>query len=338
MSVSTEPLLQVRSLVKEFPVRHERGRVVHAVTQVSFDMFRGETLGLIGESGSGKTTVGRCIIGLTGATSGSIKLNGSEIVGLSARQMRNLRSRIQIVFQDPRDSLNPRMRVGEIIDEPIRFFTELSKPERKARLREVLDLVQLPADVADRYPVELSGGVQQRIGIARALAPNPELVILDEPTSELDVSVRAEIVRLLRQLQQELHIAYLFISHDLTAVREVSDRIAIMYLGEVVEIASASDIFDEQLHPYSKALLASVLFPDPSRIPGEVSLVGEIPSPVDLPSGCFLHPRCPYRDEQCLSDHPDLAMQYGRDVRCLRVEGIKHGTVRARSDSDLVPS
>ena len=318
----SEPLLRVRELVKHFPVRREKGRIVHAVNDVSFDIQPGESLALIGESGSGKTTVGRCIIGLTAATSGSVQLAGQELTRLSPAEMRKVRSRVQMVFQDPRDSLNPRMRIGSIIEEPLANFTSLSKAERHDRVAEVLRLVQLDRAVADAYPGVLTGGEQQRVGIARALATNPELVILDEPTSELDVSVRGEIVRLLNRLQQELGLAYLFISHDMTAVKEVSDRIAIMYLGEIVEVADTAALLREQFHPYSQALLASVLFPDPDARHSLIQLQGEIPSPIDLPTGCYLHPRCPYSTAHTAEAHPELEDFQGRLVRCWRSREI----------------
>lgn len=325
MANSQEPLLEVRDLVKHFPVRHERNRWVHAVNGVSLDVFPGETLGLIGESGSGKTTVGRCIVGLAKPTSGAIRLRGQDLHRLSGREIRSVRSRIQMVFQDPRDSLNPRMKVGQIIEEPLLFFTGASNKERAERVEAILEQVQLDRTILSERPRPLPGGVQQRVAIARALASSPDLVILDEPTSELDVSVRAEIVRLLKRLQQDLGIAYLFISHDLTAVKELSRRIAIMYLGEVVESTGVIEMFHEQLHPYSKALLASVLFPDPERPYSSAELSGEIPSPVDLPTGCFLHPRCPYALSRCVAEHPELANQFGRAVRCLRAADIRSG-------------
>jgi len=327
--VAAAPVLEVRDLVKHFPVRGERGRLVHAVNGVSFDALPGETLALIGESGSGKTTVGRCILGLTRATSGSITLGGQDVTRLTGNDLRRLRARMQMVFQDPRDSLNPRMRCGQILEEPLANFTNLGRAERRARVQETLELVALAPEVADAYPGSLTGGEQQRIGIARALATRPDLVILDEPTSELDVSVRGEIVRLLRRLQAELGLTYIFISHDMTAVREVSHRIAIMYLGEIVEVAAADELFAEQYHPYSQALLASVLYPDPDIHHSAIALEGEIPSPIDLPTGCFLHPRCPYRTEQTEEHHPELTDHGGRAVRCWRVEEILADPARA---------
>lgn len=326
-------LLEVDNLVKYFPIPRERGRVVHAVNGVSLKIAGGETLGLIGESGSGKTTVGRCIVRLARATSGSIRLSGEELTSLSERAMRETRAKLQMVFQDPRDSLPPRIRVKKIIEEPLVNFSPLSKNERRSRVGELLHLVQLDPSAGDKYPQQLTGGAQQRVAIARALATDPDLIVLDEPTSELDVAVRADIVRLLQTLQSKLGTAYLFISHDLTAVKEISHRIAIMYLGEIVEESATDEMFQEQFHPYSKALLTSVLFPDPERHEEVFLLEDEIPSPVDLPSGCFLHPRCPYADDRSRTEHPPLELELGRPVRCWHAAKIRVDRKRGHSDA-----
>jgi oligopeptide/dipeptide ABC transporter ATP-binding protein len=318
-------LLEARNLVKRFPVRGERSKWVHAVNDVSFSIEEGEAFALIGESGSGKTTIGRCILRTTTPTSGSITLGGTDLTTLSERAMRPWRARVQAVFQDPSDSFNPRWTIGRSIDEVLRNCTSLEKDERDQRIREVLELVHLQPSVAHGRAGRLSSGVQQRAAIARALAPRPELIVLDEPTSHLDVVLRAEVVRLLKELQDELGTAYLFISHDLASVRELSDRVGIMYLGEMVEMASGEDLFARQLHPYGKALLASVLTPDPEVELSDLELSDEIPSPVDLPTGCFLHPRCPYADpERCARTHPPLDPYAGHEVRCLRVDEIDH--------------
>jgi oligopeptide transport system ATP-binding protein len=323
-AVKQEPILTVDSLVKHFPVRRS-AKVVHAVNSVSFSIGSGETLGLVGESGSGKTTVGRCILRLIEPTSGHIVFNGTDLTTISKSKLRRLRSSIQMVFQEPYESLNPRFTSRSIVEENLRLAGVSSGHERRQRVSEVLELVRLPARVANTYPHELTGGEQQRLSIARALSTRPALIVLDEPTSALDITVRAEIIRLLRDLQQQTEVALLFISHDLTAVKEISHRVAIMYLGEIVEVAETGDLFSRQLHPYSLALLASVLFPDPSVPLGRVKVAGEIPSPVDLPSGCHLHPRCPYSIPMCKEQWPSLREVAGRRVACHRAEDILRG-------------
>ena len=305
MSASEQVVLRVDHLVKHFPIRHSRD-VVHAVNDVSFDVRPGETLALVGESGSGKTTVGRCILKLIEATSGRIIFNDQEIASLTQKKFRRLRPRVQMVFQEPYDSLDPRMSIRQILDENLLLEGRLDRAARERRVLELLEITHLPVSLRDRYPHELTGSEQQRVGIARAISTKPDLVVLDEPTSALDISVRAEIIGLLKQLQRETGIAYLFISHDMTAVKEISHRVAIMYLGAIVEVAPNPDIFDAQLHPYGQALLASVLFPDPDAVRAPVTLKGEIPSPVNLPSGCFLHPRCPFALPICAIDRPEL--------------------------------
>jgi oligopeptide transport system ATP-binding protein len=330
--VSTRPaarasqttLLKARNLVKRFPVRGERAKWVHAVNDVSFEIKKGEAFALIGESGSGKTTIGRCILRTVKPTSGSIIFGNTDLTTLSDKEMRPWRAHLQAVFQDPSDSFNPRWTVARSIDEVLRNCTSMEQAERRERIEEVISLVHLEPSVADARPGRLSSGVQQRAAIARALAPRPDLIVLDEPTSHLDVVLRADIVRLLKELQASLGTAYLFISHDLASVREISDRVGIMYLGEMVETASGEDLFERQLHPYGKALLASVLTPDPDVELSDLTLSDEIPSPVDLPSGCFLHPRCPYADHgRCATTHPPLEAYQGREVRCIRVAEIE---------------
>ena len=320
MSSAERAVLRVEHLVKHFPIRHSPD-LVHAVNDVSFEVRAGETLALVGESGSGKTTVGRCILKLADATSGRIVFNGQDITALSQKAFRRLRPQVQMVFQEPYDSLNPRMSIRQILDENLLLEGRLDRTARERRVDELLELTHLPRTVRERYPHELTSSEQQRVGIARAIATKPDLVVLDEPTSALDISVRAEIIGLLKALQRETGIAYLFISHDLTAVREVSHRVAIMYLGAIAEVAPNPEIFDAQLHPYGKALLASVLFPDPDAVRPPVSLQGEIPSPVNLPTGCYLHPRCPFALPICAADRPMLRAFGGeRQAACHRAD------------------
>ena len=309
-------LLEVRNLVKYFPVRGSRSDVVHAVNGVSFDLGRGEALGLVGESGSGKTTIGRLIMRLIDPTSGSIVFDGKTISDEKESKVRLLRSRMQMVFQEPHASLNPTQSVTRNIEEPLRV-RRLSGGARRARVQEVLDIVRLGSEAAHKYPHQLSAGQAQRVGIARAIATEPELVVLDEPTSQLDIAIRADIIQVLMDIREELKIAYLFISHDLTAVKSVCSRIAIMYLGRVVEIGTTDDLFDGQRHPYSKALLTSVLYPDPDAHLPDFRLEGEIPSPIHLPRGCHLYDRCPLATHECLDFYPPLEEKVpGWDAAC----------------------
>jgi oligopeptide transport system ATP-binding protein len=276
------------------------------VDDVSLDLRPGETLGLVGESGSGKTTVGRCILRLIEPTSGSIVFQGQDIARLKSKQLRHLRSRMQMVFQEPYSSFDPRMKIADIIAEPLEWAGE-PKTVRRNRATELVEMVGLDRRVLNLYPHQLSGGQQQRAGIARAIATNPDLLILDEPTSTLDLTARAEINDLLVQLQEELKIAYIFISHDLTSVRYLSHRVAVMYLGKLVEIGPWEEVFEDPQHPYTKALLQSVLFFDRNlRHERKFVLEGEIPSPVDLPAGCHLYGRCPLAEEACQYSYPDL--------------------------------
>ncbi len=312
------PVLELASLVKRFPVKG--GRQLTAVNDVSFTIRRGEALGLVGESGSGKTTVGRCILRLLDASDGSIFFKGKDISRLSREQFRSMRSRIQIVFQDPFDSMDPRQRIADALSEPIRLTGASTPAQRSRRVDELLELVGLNREARDLYPHQMSAGELQRVGIARAIATEPDLIIFDEPTSALDVSVRADILNLLRDLQRRLGIAYLFISHDLTAVRRLCHRTAILYLGKLVEIGETEALFDAPIHPYSRALLSSVLYPDPEQVRSTFALSGEIPSPIDLPPGCALHTRCPMASEQCSTVEPPLQEKTpGRRLACLNV-------------------
>ncbi len=330
---SQSPLLQVSRLVKEFPLRGSPHRV-HAVNGVSFTIAAGETLALVGESGSGKTTVGRCILGLLKPTSGEVRFRGERVDHLTNRQFRALRPRIQLVSQEPHDSLNPRRSVYSTIVEPLQLQHALSKTEQRRRVVELMDAVGLGSRYARKLPGALSDNEAQRVNIARAMATRPDLVVLDEPTSSLDIAVRIGIVDLLGQLQATLGVAYLFISHDLTAVRHISDRVCVMYLGQIVEEAPtktlfagleeppAKQLFEHARHPYSIALLSSVLYPDPATKTEPFVLAGEIPSPVVLPRGCFLSPRCPMVIAECASEIALKAVVAGtHSVRCIRAQG-----------------
>jgi peptide/nickel transport system ATP-binding protein len=304
------PLLEVRDLKKHFPLRGLLGALtghVYAVDGVSFTINRGETLSLVGESGCGKSTVGRCILRLTEPTAGEVLIDGQRIDGLSESALRPLRRRIQVVFQDPFSSLNPRMRVGDIIAEPIvNFGLAANKSELEDRVAGLMDKVRLPRDAVRRHPHEFSGGQRQRIGIARALAPGAELIVCDEAVSALDVSVKAQIVNLLAALQDELGLALLFISHDLAIVEHVTHRVAVMYLGKIVEIADRRTLFASPHHPYTRALLSAVPVPDPTVRRDRVILRGDVPSPIKPPSGCRFHTRCPYVFDRCRSEEPLL--------------------------------
>jgi len=317
------PLLEVIDVAKRFQVgtRFSRQglRTVHALDGVSFTVMPGETLGLVGESGCGKSTLGRCITRLYDLTSGTLRFAGADISSMSQRQMRPMRRRIQMVFQDPYASLNPRRRVRDLIAEPLRVHTAMSEAEIGKRVAELLDIVGLKPDHAMRFPHEFSGGQRQRIGIARAIALNPELIVLDEPVSALDVSVQAQIVNLLADLQERLNLTYIFIAHDLSVVRQVSTRIAVMYLGSIVEMGSADDIFSRPAHPYTQALISAVPVPDLAAQGSakRIVLTGDVPSPVNPPSGCRFHTRCRIAQERCRSERPALVEQApGRKVAC----------------------
>jgi peptide/nickel transport system ATP-binding protein len=305
------PLLEVRGLKTYFPLRGGllRGVTghVHAVDGVSFSVAKGETLALVGESGCGKSTVGRSILRLVEPTEGEILLDGERIDNLAMRDLKRLRRRIQVVFQDPYSSLSPRMRVRDIIAEPlINFGLARGRAEIDDRVAALLDKVSLPRDAMRRYPHEFSGGQRQRIGIARALAPDPDLIICDEAVSALDVSVKAQIINLLSDLQAEFGLALLFISHDLAIVEHLTHRVAVMYLGKIVEIADCETLFAHPRHPYTQALLSAVPVPDPTVRKQRLVLAGDVPSPVHPPSGCRFHTRCPYAFDRCFVEEPLL--------------------------------
>jgi oligopeptide/dipeptide ABC transporter ATP-binding protein len=319
-----EVLLSVRNLSKRFPIKGGiLGREVasvRAVQNISFDLYKGETLGLVGESGCGKSTLGRCILRLIEPTEGEIFYKGTDIIKNNPTEMRKLRRYMQIVFQDPYASLNPRMTVEEILGEPL-IIHNLAKTrdERRKRIFELLDLVGLRREAIARYPHEFSGGQRQRICIARALAVQPEFIVCDEPVSALDVSIQAQIVNLLQDLQKELKLTYLFIAHDLKVVEHISNRVAVMYLGKIAEVAEAEELYRHPKHPYTKALLSAIPLPDPTYKKDRVILQGDVPSPINPPNGCFFHPRCPIAvDGVCNEKFPEL-----RDV------GSEHGLHRA---------
>jgi peptide/nickel transport system ATP-binding protein len=312
INTHNDVLVSIQNLKKHFKVKlgafGERSGVVHAIDGVSFDIRRGETLGLVGESGCGKSTTGYTIIQLYKPTSGSVKYNGRELTGLTEQQLRPIRKEVQIVFQDPYSTLNPRMTIGDSIAEPIRSHSTISKPDLRNKVETLLQDVGLSRDLADRYPHEFSGGQRQRICIARALAVNPDFVVCDEPVSALDVSIQAQIINLMQDLQEKYHLTYLFIAHDLAVVRHISNRIAVMYLGKIMEIADKDELFGMPLHPYTRSLLSAVPEADPQieRTRQRIILEGDVPSALSPPSGCRFHTRCPIAADRCTVEEPAL--------------------------------
>jgi oligopeptide/dipeptide ABC transporter ATP-binding protein len=317
-------LIRVEGLTKYFPVRIGfAGRArVHAVDGVDLEILEGETFGLVGESGSGKSTLGRCILRLIDPTSGRIWFDGQELTKLRGEELRKTRLRLQIVFQNPVASLDPRMRAGQTIAEPLRVHQGASPQEARVKVQELLRRVGLHPEVAEKYPHELSGGQCQRIAVARALALEPRFLVLDEPTSSLDVSVQAQIVNLLKELQAELGLTYLFITHDLALVSYLADRVGVMYLGKIVEVGGAVDVLEHGQHPYTRALRNAVPLPDPERLKAHVPLTGEIPSAQEPPSGCRFRTRCPWARERCAAEEPPLRHVGPTWVACHFVEDI----------------
>jgi oligopeptide/dipeptide ABC transporter ATP-binding protein len=309
---SIAPLLDVQHLVKTFPMRgslfRRSNEVVQAVSDVSFSVGRGETLSLVGESGCGKSTTARCVVRILDPDSGRVTFDGVELTGLGAEALRRQRRRFQMVFQDPQASLNPRMTVGDLLLEPLEVHG-IEPGDERARVAELLELVQLPTDAATRYPHQFSGGQRQRIGVARALAVGPDLLVLDEPVSALDVSIQAEIIRLLERLRSELELGFLFIAHDLSVVRHLSDRVAVMYLGRIVELGTAAEVYESSAHPYTQALLSAAPIPDPlvERRRQRIVLTGEPPTQTAPPSGCRFRTRCWKATDRCAEETPALA-------------------------------
>lgn len=327
---SDDVLLEVRNLKMYFPVTsgilfQRKIADIKAVDNVSFTIKKGETLGLVGESGCGKTTTGRCILQLYKPSEGEIMFNGIDLMKISNKEMRAVRRDMQVIFQDPYGSLNPRMTCGDIIGEPLKVHKlSATKGEYRDRVSELLTVVGLNPYMADRYPHEFSGGQRQRIGIARALAVNPSFIVCDEPVSALDVSIQAQVINLLEELQDELGLTYLFIAHDLSVVRHISDRVAVMYLGHIVEIADRNELYENPLHPYTKALLSAVPIPDPviEAQRERIILTGDVPSPMNPPSGCVFHTRCPVMIDDCQLTMPELReVVPDHWVACIRVEG-----------------
>lgn len=316
-----EALIRVRNLVKHFAVEGSDD-VVRAVDDVSFDIFRGETLGLVGESGCGKSTVGRSILRLIEPTSGEVWFEGKDVTNLGKNDLRQIRREMQIIFQDPYASLNPRLNILSIISEPLKIHGIGNKTEQKERVAELLKKVGLDPNYMFRYPHEFSGGQRQRLGIARALALNPKLIVADEPVSALDVSVQAQVVNLLQDLQSEFGLTYLFISHGLAVVEHISQRVAVMYLGKIVEIAESKELYENPLHPYTKALLSAIPIPDPRRKRERIVLQGDVPTPINPPSGCRFRTRCPFAIEDCAKVVPELReIKPNHFAACIRVEG-----------------
>lgn len=314
-------LIEVKNLSKEFPIKkgffNKQIGAIHAVNHISFDIYKGETLGIVGESGCGKSTTGRCLLGLEKPTSGEIIFNGVDITVNNSALLKSLRSKMQVIFQNPYSSLNPRMTIKEIIAEPL-IINKFINKNIKARVDELVDIVGLSRNVLSKYPHEFSGGQRQRVGIARALALNPDFIVCDEPVSALDVSIQAQIINLLETLKNEMSLTYLFISHDLSVVRYISNKIAVMYLGEIVEIGNTEEVFANPLHPYTKALLSAISLADPDfDFSKKIILKGDLPNPANPPSGCKFHTRCSYAMPICNVNKPNnLNKTFSHSVFC----------------------
>ena len=310
MSEDKKVLLEVQKVKKEFvtskSLTGKPVKIVHAVDSVDLTIYEGETIGVVGESGCGKSTLGRCILQLIKPTAGHVLYRGEDITKLNKEQMRQMRRKMQLIFQDPYASLNPRMTVLELIMAPLEAFGIGTMEERVQRVKEIMELVGMPENMMNRYPHEFSGGQRQRIVIARALVLNPEFVVCDEPVSALDVSVRAQVLNLIQELKKKKHLTYMFISHDLSVVKYISDRIAVMYLGRIVEIAEKNELYNNPQHPYTKALLSAIPIPDVDNKMKREILTGDVPSPLNPPSGCYFHTRCKYATERCKTECPVL--------------------------------
>lgn len=327
IAISHNSLVQVRGLVKHFPVEGSDD-VWRAIDGVSFDILPGETLGLVGESGCGKSTTGRCLLRLIEPTRGDIHFQGRDVTAMGKRELRELRREMQIIFQDPTASLNPRMKIGDIIAEPLVIHSIGNKAERRERVAWLLGKVGLDADYMKRYSHEFSGGQLQRIGVARALALNPKLIVADEPVSALDVSVQAQVVNLLQDLQEEFGLTYLFISHGLAVVEHISTRVAVMYLGRIVEIADSKELYLNPSHPYTVALLSAIPIPDPTEKRDRIILKGDVPTSRNPPSGCRFRTRCPIAIDECARVDPELReVSPGHSVACIRVDGYADAPV-----------
>jgi len=335
----SKPIIQVHNLVKHFPVRlgafGEKAAVVHAVDDISFDVYPGETVGLVGESGCGKSTTGFTLMQLNRATSGEVIFNGKDLTKLKEKELRKYRKELQIVFQDPYSTLNPRMTIGEALAEPIRMHKIVPQNEVAAKTAQLIEDVGLSPNVANRYPHEFSGGQRQRICIARALASDPKFIVCDEPISALDVSIQAQVINLLMDIQEKYNLTYLFIAHDLAVVRHISDRVIVMYLGKIMEIADKDELFNNPVHPYTTALLSAVPEADPDieKERRRIILKGDVSNAIDPPSGCRFHPRCRFAVHTCsLEEPPQRDLGDGHLVACHRIDEIRKGTIRETED------
>lgn len=339
--MAKKELLKVEGLKQHFPIKGGMlGRTVNhvkAVDGISFEVYEGETVSIVGESGCGKSTTGRAILRLEEPTAGTVEFEGVELTTLSKKEMRKKRKDLQIIFQDPYASINPRQTVADILNEAMTIQNSVPADKRRKRIIELLETVGLNEYQADRYPHEFSGGQRQRIGIARALAVDPKLIICDEAVSALDVSIQAQVLNLLEELQEEYKLTYLFISHDLGVVRHISDRVIVMYLGKIVEIGDREEIFERPKHPYTKALLSAIPVPDPTHKKTHIALKGDVPSPIDPPSGCRFHTRCPFAQEKCKTEEPLLtshaSMVEEHQAACHFVEEIESGELQPRDYS-----